>query len=156
MPKNIIDNDLGMQRIKKEFASLGKHEVTVGVHGKDATGYAEQEEQLTTAQVAFWNEFGTKTIPERSFLRSTVAENESKYIKLDERLIGLIIDGKLDTKQASEVLGQQVKKDVQQKIVDLHTPPNSPKTIAAKGSSNPLIDTGQMRQSIDYVVNSTD
>lgn len=154
MPKNIIDNDLGMQRIKKEFASLGKHEVTIGIHGKDSKPY--DGKKTTTAQVAAANEFGTETIPERSFLRSTVAENESKYIKLDERLIGLIIDGKLDTKQASEVLGQQVKKDVQQKIVDLRTPPNSPKTIAAKGSSNPLIDTGQMRQSIDYVVNSTD
>jgi hypothetical protein len=31
-------------------------------------------------------------------------------------------------------------------------PPNSPKTIAAKGSDRPLIDTGEMRKSITYVV----
>ena len=31
---------------------------------------------------------------------------------------------------------------------------NSPLTIAKKGSSNPLIDTGEMRKSITYVVKS--
>ena len=30
--------------------------------------------------------------------------------------------------------------------------PNAPLTIELKGSSHPLIDTGQMRQSITYVV----
>jgi len=157
MPKNIEDKDLGMNKIREEFASLGGYEVTVGVHGKDATTYeGNTGEPLTTAMVAFFNEFGTESTPERSFLRSTMIEKEPDYIKLDERLINLIIDGKLDALKANEVLGQQAKKDVQQKIVDIKEPPNSEKTIAAKGSSNPLIDTGQMRQSIDYVVNKTD
>lgn len=31
-------------------------------------------------------------------------------------------------------------------------PPNSPKTIKAKGSDKPLIDTGEMRKAITYVV----
>jgi hypothetical protein len=31
-------------------------------------------------------------------------------------------------------------------------PPNSPKTIAKKGSDSPLIDTGEMRKSITHVV----
>jgi hypothetical protein len=158
MPKNIEDKDLGMNKIREGFTSLGGYEVTVGVHGKDATTYQEATgaTPVTTAAVAFFNEFGVAGNPERSFLRSTMSENEEKYIKLDERLINLIIDGKLDALQATEILGQQAKKDVQQKIVDIKEPPNSEKTIAAKGSSNPLIDTGQMRQSIDYVVNKTD
>ena len=33
-----------------------------------------------------------------------------------------------------------------------HWPPNSPKTVKLKGSSNPLIDTGTLRKSITYVV----
>ena len=31
-------------------------------------------------------------------------------------------------------------------------PPNSPATIAAKGSDRPLIDTAEMRKSITYVI----
>lgn len=33
-------------------------------------------------------------------------------------------------------------------MTELQTPPNSPVTIAEKGSSNPLIDTGALRSSI--------
>lgn len=33
-----------------------------------------------------------------------------------------------------------------------HWPPNSPRTIAMKGSSKPLIDTGNLRKSIIYVI----
>lgn len=33
-----------------------------------------------------------------------------------------------------------------------HWPPNSPRTIAMKGSSQPLIDTGNMRKAIIYVL----
>ena len=33
-------------------------------------------------------------------------------------------------------------------------PPNSPKTIARKGSDSPLIDTGEMRKAITHVVTS--
>ena len=41
---------------------------------------------------------------------------------------------------------------VQQSITDLRDPPNSKKTIEKKGSSNPLIDSGLYRQSIDAMV----
>ena len=33
-----------------------------------------------------------------------------------------------------------------------HWPPNSPKTIAQKGSDSPMIDTGEMRKSITHIV----
>ena len=49
-------------------------------------------------------------------------------------------------------LGEKVVADVQRKIVALKDPPNAPSTIAKKGSANPLIDTGRLRQSIDFEV----
>ena len=39
-------------------------------------------------------------------------------------------------------------------IIKLREPPNSKKTIKEKGSSNPLIDTGQMMQSVTSEVGS--
>jgi hypothetical protein len=40
--------------------------------------------------------------------------------------------------------------DVRKAIRDLDSPPNAESTIKAKGSSNPLIDTGQMINSIRW------
>jgi len=41
---------------------------------------------------------------------------------------------------------------VKQQITDLRSPPNAQSTIERKGSSNPLIDTGLMRQTVTYKV----
>jgi hypothetical protein len=42
---------------------------------------------------------------------------------------------------------------VQKKIRQITIPPNSPRTIAEKKSSKPLIDFGQMVQSVTFKVN---
>lgn len=44
--------------------------------------------------------------------------------------------------------------NVQQYMTDLKDPANSPVTIAKKGSSNPLIDTGSLRGSVTYKINN--
>jgi len=41
---------------------------------------------------------------------------------------------------------------VQEKITNGSFAPNAPSTVMAKGSSKPLIDTGRMRQSVNYVI----
>ena len=45
-----------------------------------------------------------------------------------------------------------MKREIQQSIRQLRTPPNSPLTIAMKGSSNPLINTGKLRNSVDFEI----
>ncbi len=57
-------------------------------------------------------------------------------------------DQKKSVEKALGQLGAFFKGKVQKKMVDLSTPANAPSTIKAKGSSNPLIDTGFLRQSI--------
>lgn len=49
-------------------------------------------------------------------------------------------------------LGIVAQGDIQSEITSLRSPPNSAVTIARKGSSNPLIDTGAMRQAVTWVV----
>ena len=58
--------------------------------------------------------------------------------------------GKFSTNTAMKVMGMKVQADVQQAITVLSSPANAPSTIAKKGSSNPLIDTGHMRQSVSH------
>lgn len=104
------------------------------------------------------HEFGSESnnIPERSFLRSTVHNNRRKYKALIKKLAIKIVNGSMNAKVALNLLGTQVASDVRDTITDIKIPPNKAGTIASKGSSNPLIDTGHLRQSITYEIKDAD
>lgn len=105
---------------------------------------------ITVAQVMAYNEFGTETIPERSMLRHTLRTKRRKYVGVMKKLTGKIIKGELSALQARGILGEVVQSDVQKRIVELREPPNAASTIAKKKSSNPLMDSGTMRQSVRW------
>jgi len=126
-----------------------KNTVEIGII--DAGNHSDSA--LTVAEIGFLHEFGSKTIPERSFLRSTIFDKKQDIVELQVQLIKKINMNQMTMKQALGNLGEVMKGEVQQKIVDIDTPPNSPFTIEKKGSSNPLIDNEQMKNSITYKVN---
>jgi hypothetical protein len=101
---------------------------------------------------AIWNEFGTRRIPERPFFRNAMRKNRKKYVSLMAARAKQIVEQKETVSRAINQLGVMAVGDVQYEIVALRHPPNAPSTIKAKGSSNPLIDTGEMRQSVTYQV----
>lgn len=146
LASKFTDTDKGYQRLLDNLlGDLDEPGVLVGVRSETAGS------EVVTYAAA--NEFGTSTVPERSFLRSTVDENEESYLDGLEGVAGVIADsGAAAGRNALEKLGLRAVRDVQRKIVDLKEPPNAASTIERKGSSNPLIDTGRLRQSIDYVV----
>lgn len=89
-------------------------------------------------------------IPERSFLRSGHDKNADRILKQTERAICLVIDGKMTVDDMLDLYGQQMATAIKTYMRDLRTPPNHPYTIEQKGSSNPLIDTGDLLESITY------
>ncbi|QDP56528.1 MAG: hypothetical protein Tp118SUR00d2C21406351_34 [Prokaryotic dsDNA virus sp.] len=93
----------------------------------------------------------TVSIPARPWLNPGVASGDEEYLKIIERVIasGEPLD------KALEQIGVVAVGMVQKYMTDLKTPPNAPSTIKAKGSSNPLIDSGALRQSVTYKVTST-
>ncbi|MEE9451378.1 MAG: hypothetical protein V3V61_01315 [Gammaproteobacteria bacterium] len=98
--------------------------------------------------VAFWNEFGTKFVPERPFFRTGNKKAEKPLIKLIDKLLNEN-DSYVLSKESVSLLGQLHASQIQKSIVDLRDPPNAVSTIDAKGGkSNPLIDTGEMRRSV--------
>lgn len=92
------------------------------------------------------------TIPERSFLRSTFDEKNKEWQNFATGMIRQVLNGSMSVDTMFDRLGQRMVADVQQKIRDITTPPNAAITRENKGSSNPLIDTGRMRQGITYKV----
>lgn len=91
-------------------------------------------------------------IPERSFLRSTVAENKDVAVSALARGINDALVGNGDARAPFETLGRNMAGMVQRKIQAGLSPPLSAATMARKGSSKPLIDTGSLLQSITWEV----
>lgn len=142
----------GVELLAKRTKPAG---IVVGIL-KGTGAHPKATKGQTFAEIAFWNEFGTRTrsgrvkVPARSFLRSTLFEKKRDYKKATEKLLSLMLKGKINDKKAEGVLGFQVQKDIQQKILTLSSPPNAEATEDLKKSSNPLIDTGALRQHIHW------
>lgn len=108
--------------------------------------------------VAAVNEFGSTDgrVPERSYLRSTVTMEQPTFKKFWRKQIAKdLLEGNITAAAALELLGQLAEGKIKKRIVEISEPPNAPSTVSEKGSSNPLIDTGHLRQSIRYEVDSS-
>ena len=92
------------------------------------------------------------TIPERAFLRNGFDENKEDVIHQAENVLGEVLAGRMDPEQLFEMIGLRMKSCIQDYARDLDSPPNHPYTREQKGSSNPLIDTGDMIGAISYKV----
>lgn len=104
------------------------------------------------AQVSLWNEFGTKSMPPRPFIRPTIANEKSTYAKYANKLVkrrGVSADDVLSD------IGNLMKTDIQKTISLITEPKLSPVTLAFRrergnSSTKPLIDTDYMITSINY------
>lgn len=83
-------------------------------------------------------------IPERSFLRTGSQQAIPTVVAKAKQFVPLAIAGNVDVDLLYEMLGLEMKGEIQEYAIDLSSPPNSSLTIAQKGSSNPLVDTGGM------------
>ena len=103
---------------------------------------------IPVADVALFNEYGGGHTPPRPFMDKTFRWYHKKWKSNIEKLIY----DTMNFKAVLEDLGPAVVHDIQSVIEDFDTPPNAPSTIKAKGFNNPLIDSGQMLNSVRYEV----
>jgi len=136
----------GIEALRKRVETPGTVDAGIIDAGKHKSG------DDTVAEIGYKHEFGIG-VPERSFMRSTVHAKKKATISLQKKLLIQIIRGTMKVEAGLGLLGEFMSDAIRRKIVAINTPANSPQTIKAKGSSNPLIDTGQMKNSITYEVN---
>jgi len=107
--------------------------------------------------IAVTQEFGTRDgkIPPRSFVMAPFKANAKRYSQLLKALVPKMLKGLMTLDKALNLVGLQMAADMKKSIKDGLTPPNSPRTIAKKKSSKPLIDTGQLVTSITHAVVDT-
>ena len=105
------------------------------------------------ATVAAWQEFGTTNgVPERPFFRQSIAIMEKDLPGVLRKIVDPTT--MLVTERDAGLIGEYAKGVIQERIIDLDQPPNAARTIAEKGSSNPLIDEGVMLGSVSYRVDN--
>jgi hypothetical protein len=142
-------NSTGGKGIKALLGRLEKGHVNVGIL---ASVGQHEDSDLTVAQVGFYHEFGTVKTPERSFIRSTIEDKSKEIKKLARQQSKLVLNGKTTLEVGLGKLGAFTAGLIQEKFTSNDWPANTEATIALKGSSKPLIDSGQLRQSISYEV----
>lgn len=90
------------------------------------------------------------TIPERSFLRTGHDVHADKVLKIASLALSQVIDGKMSIDKWLDMFGEMYATKIKTYIRDLSSPPNHPFTIDNKGSSNPLVSTGNLIESITW------
>jgi hypothetical protein len=136
------------KRLKAAIAELKKLEVRVGFQHGDAA----DDNGVDIADIAMWNELGTANMPSRPFIRQTAETHESTLNKLCEIQFDSVLHGKATAKDALTKIGVATKGLMQDTIRNGEYVANAESTIKKKGSDKPLIDTGRMRQSVNYTV----
>ena len=102
--------------------------------------------------VAVTNNFGTDKVPRRDYMTpggqnavkktAPIAKQQVLRINMDEQTV----------EGALKIMGPVAQAEMSLAVRDLRTPPNAERTIAEKGSDNPLVDTGLLQQSQTWVV----
>lgn len=135
------------KKFEKMLKELQGMEVRIGFQA----GKATEADGTDICDIAAWNELGTAHSPSRPFIRKSVDENVGKINSFLKGMKGDLARG-ASAEQILKQIGIFQKDLMQEKIRNGSFAPNAPATIRKKGSDKPLIDTGRMRQSVDYVI----
>jgi hypothetical protein len=143
----IQDRDRGWKKLGKVIKDRRVKYVDVGVMAV----HDLRSDDVGNVMLAMVHEFGLG-VPERSFIRDLIDQNQTMYIKFINKLAYQVAIGRISKKVALTLLGAKVEADMKAYVRAGIDPGLAASTVAAKGSSTPLIDKGELLSSIDYEV----
>lgn len=134
-----IEKNFNFDDIIGRLRSVDGQKVEAGIFG----GFAQNK--------AMWNEYGTsRGMPARPFLRNTQYEHESEWSQQVGRDMVNVFRGSISGQSVGVKLGKKMANDIKSTIDAGNFAALALSTIKRKGSSQPLIDTGDMRSSITH------
>lgn len=149
MDVKVTADTKGLKEIRRRLIAATAQHVQVGFFGGQPHPNAPEH---TVAEIAAIQEFGlpSQNIPERPFIAATVrstnvgntlAKSMKRFLNRTEIVQGVWT-----------AAGIKLVRDMQLVITEFSSPANAPFTVAKKGFDNPLIETGHMRDSVDFKV----
>jgi len=149
---SVREKDHGFKAMIAAAAALKKGGyVKVGV--LDEGEGAVSRGTLTNAELAALMELGWDDVEPRPFISASVEAGREQYMADLKKLAGGLLEGKITLERALGIIGAKAAADIK-KFVTLgnNLAPNRPSTIARKGSSRPLIDSGQLVGAVTWFV----
>lgn len=103
------------------------------------------------AMIAAIQNFGAPraNIPARPFFSNMIAAKQKEW---PAAIAGLMKANQYNVDKVLDIAGHAIAGQLRQSIRDTNAPPLSPYTVAKKGHSKPLVDTGHMLNSVDHEV----
>lgn len=160
----LTEQGIDFKKFAKSLNDLTKKDVLVGVPESTAPRKKDSTPKMNNATLAYIHDNGSPAahIPPRPFLRPGI-DNAKKEIGDYLGQAGrAVLDRKLDTAmKALNAAGLSAQKSIRRKIQTGPFTPLKAATIAARKrkhpsrsntSVTPLIDTGQMQASINYII----
>lgn len=142
------------KKITAALDELHRHEVMIGI--PDSDGERKAGDPVSNAELLFIHTNGSpvRGIPPRPVLIPAMKKHQVQIATLlrnatDEALKG-DKSGVMAALEAAGIAGQNAARKYFTDSNDW--PANAPETVKRKGSARPLIDTGEMRKAITYVV----
>lgn len=141
----------GGERLRAELGRIGQQLAGENVVRVGFLSNATYADGKPVAMIAAIQEFGAPGagIPPRPFFRNMIRKKKGEWpkgIATQMRVTGYNVALTL------ERTGQAISGQLRQSIIDTNAPPLAKSTIARKGHSKPLVDTGHMLGSVDYEV----
>lgn len=90
------------------------------------------------------------SIPARKFMERTITRHEGRWQTIAVQQITKLMNGDGSAMMALHMIGHIAVEQMKSEIVRFKVPHNAPLTVANKGFDDPLIDTGALRDAIDY------
>ncbi len=154
---SVIDTDPGFKRLMATLNDMKLDTVAVGLFEESEN---EPDSEYATVQVGAVHEFGCETagknhnivIPQRSFLRGTLDQMADKLNEIRSASLSEVFAHARTNKEVLSQMGGALADACKKRIADGIEPANAASTIARKGSSKPLVNTGHLRSSIKFKV----
>ena len=153
----ITQDNSGSEALEKLADQIKKSKIEVGFFES-----AKYPDGTPVAYVAAIQEFGypAGNIPSRPFFRNAISQNDG-WKPLATKAMSAVVEGRIELNQALNQMGLKMAADVKDSITDGSYEALKQSTLDARQSrkrtqgvaSKPLIDTGQMLQSVTYAVN---
>lgn len=146
------------QAVFKALSELSQTRVLAGVPAEETDRSETESEPINNAQLMYVHEHGAPEInlPARPVVGPAIAEIRPDIVSGLRNAGQLALQGNLAgmTRQFN-ALGLKAQNAMRARITNGPFVPLKPETIRRKGSDKPLIDSGQVRRSLTYVVRKT-
>lgn len=141
----------GGEDIRKYLENLAEKVSNPGTLRVGFLSGATYPDGTSVALVAAVQNFGSPAggIPPRPFFSNMVSKGRRSWGPV---LTKILKENNYDAKKSLRQMGEVIKGELQDSIVNGSYVPLKPETVQRKGFAKPLIDTGHMLNSVDYEV----